>query len=65
MSETLPANIREYRQRKKLSAQQAATLCGIGRTTWHAYEAGTTTPTIAKLALIAEKLGTTESKLLR
>lgn len=56
-------NLREARQRRHLSVAEAARLCGVGRTTWHAYEAGTATPTLAKLAAIAHALQTTASKL--
>ncbi len=58
-------NLAHQRQRRGLSVAEAAKLCRIGRTTWHGYENGNATPTLAKLLLIADRLGTTASHLLK
>lgn len=62
---TLAANLRAARERRKLSAEAAAELCGVARSTWFAYEAGRTYPTVEGLLRIAAKLETTAERLLR
>ncbi len=62
---TFATNLRTQRTRLGLSVVEAAHLCGITRGTWHAYENGTSTPTLDGLVKIAAALKTTASKLLR
>lgn len=65
MTTTLSANLRHARERRKLSAESAAELCGVARSTWFAYESGRAKPTVDGLLRIAAKLETTGAALLR
>lgn len=62
---TLASNLRAARERHNLSAESAATLCGVSRSTWFAYESGRAKPTVDGLLRIAAKLETTAAKLLQ
>lgn len=62
---TLAANLKAARTRRKLTAEQAAELCGVGRSTWFAYESGSRTPSVDGLLEIAAALETTAAKLLK
>lgn len=62
---TFAENLKRARTRKKLTADEAAELCGVARSTWFAYEKGTTTPPLKTLLKIADSLGTTAGKLLQ
>jgi len=65
ISPTFATNLRSTRLRLHLSAQAAASLCGVSRATWYGYESGDSTPTLAGLADIARKLKTTPARLLK
>lgn len=62
---TFAENLKRARQRKKLSADGAAELCGVARSTWFTYENGTRKPPLDSLLKIADALDTTASKLLQ
>lgn len=62
---TLGENLKRHRQRRKLTADEAAALCGVSRASWFAYESGRETPTLARLLRMAYHLQTTASALLK
>ena len=62
---TFAENLKRARQRKKLTADEAAQLCGVARSTWFTYENGSRKPPLDSLIEIAGKLETTAEKLLR
>lgn len=62
---TFAQNLKRARLRRKLTATEAASLCGVGRATWFAYESGSTSPTLQGLVKLAHDLGVTSASLLK
>lgn len=53
----LPLLLRDVRRLRGLSVRAAAGRCDVPRATWAAWEAGTTTPTVARLDEVLRTLG--------
>ncbi|GAA3899785.1 hypothetical protein GCM10022628_25510 [Anoxybacillus suryakundensis] len=56
MVEYLGTRIQNARERKGLSASEAAKLVGVSKSTWSLYESDKRTPSVDTLKIIAEKL---------
>lgn len=56
MVEYLGTRIQNAREKKGLSASQAAKLIGVSKSTWSLYESDKRTPSVETLKVIAEKL---------
>jgi len=54
---TVAQNIRNARESKGLTQDEAATKCGISLSMWKKYEGGTNLPTADKIAHLASGLG--------
>ncbi|WP_194950035.1 MULTISPECIES: helix-turn-helix domain-containing protein [Anoxybacillus] len=54
--EYLGTRIQNARERKGLSASEAAKLVGVSKSTWSLYESDKRTPSVDTLKIIAEKL---------
>jgi len=54
--EYLGTRIQNAREKKGLSASQAAKLIGVSKSTWSLYESDKRTPSVETLKVIAEKL---------
>ena len=56
MVEYLGTRIQNAREKKGLSASEAAKLIGVSKSTWSLYESDKRTPSVETLKIIAEKL---------
>jgi len=56
MVEFLGTRIQNARERKGISASEAAKLIGVSKSTWSLYESDKRTPSVHTLKVIAEKL---------
>lgn len=62
---TFAANLQRRREALNLSVPEAARLCNVALSTWYGYEAGSTTPPLETLLVIAARLKTTAAELLK